>query len=101
VPREKADLVIFTGAGASKPLGYPVTKEFFAGESEVPIYKWLKGMYNTEELDVEIALDTLNEVKEFSESDGGRFLSFLTSPYPQPFPSIAEYIEHIVTIQVV
>lgn len=97
MPREKTDLVVFTGAGASKPLGYPLTNEFFAGEGETAIYRWLKGTHNTEQLDVEIALNTLKEVQRFSSSDAGRFLAYLANPYQLAplFQSVDEYIQRV------
>ena len=67
---------IFTGAGASKALGYPTTSEFFQGTNltDHEVYKHARAYLKQSPVDVE---DILRLLAPFSELDGtptGEFL---------------------------
>ena len=74
MPRD-TEIVIFTGAGASKPLGYPLANEFFKGWTKQPIHSWLTKHFNSNDLDVENVLALLEGVKQFHESESGKFFA--------------------------
>ena len=69
------EIVVFTGAGASKPLGYPLANEFFKGWAKQPIHSWLTKHFNSQELDVENVLSLLDGIKQFHQSEAGKFFT--------------------------
>jgi len=73
------EVAVFTGAGASRPLNYPTTIEFFH-EKDLPdphreIFQKLKSFLGTNILDVEDALRLLDPVVEFLDSPSGKFVT--------------------------
>ena len=75
--------VIFTGAGASRPLGFPTTTEFFGTPEKGPAWtpnnpKAFQAIQNTlrsNPLDVEDALRLLEPSISYVETDSGKYLS--------------------------
>lgn len=72
--------VIFTGAGASRPLGYPTTIEFFNDPSFLKgelqnIYQEAKKFLSVKVLDVEDLLRLLEPVENFFITKHGKFMS--------------------------
>lgn len=71
-------ITIFTGAGASKPFGYPVTTEFFAGHGanlqRRPTYTKVKEFLNKEIVDVEDALRLLYPYVDLLDTPTGKML---------------------------
>lgn len=84
--RKVGELVLFTGAGASRALDLPTTKEFFK-EVKDAIPDNISGAFNnivsslygagakTENVDVELVLGLTDDVVRFSQTSGGRFLT--------------------------
>jgi hypothetical protein len=74
-------VVVVTGAGASKPLGYPTTIEFFANAEAVPqqfkdIYEGIRQKLGVKRqvVDVEDLLRILQASDEFLRTEAGKFL---------------------------
>lgn len=88
--RHNAECLIFTGAGASKPLGYPTTEEFFRGEGG-SIYNQLTAYLKRNIVDVEEAFELLTPILTFKETPAGSFLQFLIQN--DAMTKIKEFIE--------
>ena len=73
-------VVLLTGAGASKPLGYPTTIEFFSDTESIPtqfrdIYEGIRQELGSRSLvDVEDVLRVLQASEDFLRTEAGRFL---------------------------
>jgi len=72
-------IIVFTGAGASKPLGYPTTLEFFPksglDSAKQEVFNHLKKHLNTNIVDIEDALDILEKSDEFLNTSAGDFVA--------------------------
>ena len=74
-------ITLFTGAGASRPFGYPTTPEFFSGKSATTlhlvkhkVYQNLKTHFAQGTLDVEDVLRTLQPFADLKDIPTGKFL---------------------------
>lgn len=78
--------IVLTGAGASKPLKFPTTAEFFdqnaTGVPWLPnhreIYSHLSGFLGSKTIDVEDVLRLLDPASDFFETEAGRFTQAYT-----------------------
>lgn len=70
-------VIVFTGAGASRPLNYPTTAEFFSDKSlskeQENFFNTLKKYLNVNIVDVEDALYILDKCNEFLDTKEGGF----------------------------
>jgi hypothetical protein len=72
--------IIFTGAGASKPLGYPTTTEFFpdqfsANNNHIEVLNATKNLLNADLVDIEDALSILEQADNFLNTRAGALVS--------------------------
>lgn len=78
-------ITIFTGAGASRPLGFPTTAEFFENDDgkalqKDPVYAQVRDYLNTSRkekkvlLDVEDVLKLVSPFADLAKTDTGKFL---------------------------
>ncbi len=72
-------ITILTGAGASKPFGFPTTNEFFASEAGKRLagnllFTEMKQHLKVNTLDVEVVLQLLDPIADFFSTDQGKFL---------------------------
>ncbi len=94
-------VVVLTGAGASKPLDYPTTIEFFPSVSPVPqefeniyirVRSWLR-FVEEHSVDVEDVLQLLAPAEEFLQTEPGRFLRVkLEDDWATRVSEFAQYI---------
>jgi SIR2-like domain len=92
VATTKSEILIFTGAGASKPLGFPTTFDFFANDAA---YQPLLSFFPNGIADVETVLDLLNEIERFKVSDAGKFFEVVTK---QAMHTRNAYTEHEILV---
>jgi hypothetical protein len=92
-------IVILTGAGASKPLSYPTTIEFFPQQSPVPkeyldIFNTIKSQIGASNpIDVEELLRVLQPADDFLQTPAGQFLGRrLNSEWNVLVPRLARHI---------
>ena len=69
---DQEKIIIFTGAGASAPLKYPVTNDFFNGENSGMLEKFKKKLGKTT-VDVEEVLFLIDPILSFFETPSGSF----------------------------
>jgi hypothetical protein len=89
------ELVIFTGAGASKPLNYPTSTEFFASDMQawLPIANYLR---TGNQLDVEDVLGMLEEADAFFMGRvGGLVNAIINVPAQQVFTHVRTLVKSI------
>lgn len=90
-------ITILTGAGASKPLGYPMTTEFFPPASQFDkgqqeVWKHLTAYFAESVLDVEDVLSLVQPVETFLESRPGEFFGrAVGGPWKTQVRSFARY----------
>jgi hypothetical protein len=91
---------IFTGAGASKPLDYSTTTEFFPSDNAFPKPNYLNFFNHIKEhlgvsgvVDVEKVLEVLQPAEENLKTLSGKFIAKkLTDNWGNLIPSFTEYI---------
>ena len=91
--------VILTGAGASKPLGYPTTAEFFNDSNSIPdshldVFNGVKAQIGkTAKVDVEEILRILQPADDCLKTKRGRFLGRkLTDNWASKVQELAKHI---------
>ena len=95
---QNADVVVFTGAGASKPLGFPTTYDFWTNDPN-GTYNQIAPAFPTETADVETVLHLLNEIENFKKSPAGMLLEILTKQQNHAKNAYTEHEQLIAKIE--
>lgn len=92
-------ITILTGAGASKPLGYPTTNEFFLTNTQMQsspyseVYNQLAAQLGSTTLDVEDVLALLEPAEDFLKTSPGIFIGKqLANQWEQKISSFSKYV---------
>ncbi|MBI4481754.1 MAG: hypothetical protein HY652_02575 [Acidobacteria bacterium] len=94
--------VLFTGAGASKPFGYPTTKEFFTQEFRGNLgelnnlFGWVANFCGSqpETVDVEAVLALLEPIQDFLQTPAGSFLAQrIDDNWAQAIPQLVQRVK--------
>jgi hypothetical protein len=74
---QNSEVFLFTGAGASMPLGFPTTFDFFNNDPDNIISPLARFFVNMQ-TDVETVLDLLNGIQTFKISEPGKFFELVS-----------------------